>query len=187
MENDVWCVAVFRCSSDNAKETLVDFYDFVKDLLGVRDLHFVIRDCVEDDVVFSFRIRMEAKAEKVVRSKLDYKLRSLVPEDEFAVNPPFDNPLHRYAAWDYEERIKKHGTEKFDAFCCFLSQLGRTVVDMAKKGYFASAERVEMAHVVCWMLGCTEYSILTASHIETGYYDRIEDRYHPYLKQNLGK
>jgi len=72
-------------------------------------------------------------------------------------------------------------------FCDFLGQLSGIVIGMAKKGYFSSAERVEMAHVMSWMLGCTEYSILTTIHMEMGYYDRIKDRYQPYQKQSLGK
>jgi len=72
-------------------------------------------------------------------------------------------------------------------FCTFLSKLSDIVVDMAEKGYFDSAERVEIAHVMSWMLSCTEYASLTTRRMEVGYYDRIEDRCHSYLKQSFGK
>jgi len=187
MESDDWCVAVFKCKPDNVESVLVDFYEFVKDLQGVKGLHFLIRDRVDDEVVLSFRVLVELKDKEVVKSKVAYKLGNLMPEEKFAINPSIDNPLQKYVAWDYKERVNKHGQEKFDVFCSFLSQLSRIVVDIAKKGYFESAERADVAHVVSWMLGCTEYSILTTGHMEVGYYDRIKDEYHPYLKQRFSK
>jgi hypothetical protein len=53
---------------------------------------------------------------------------------------------------------------------------------MAEKDYFHSKERVEMAHIVTWMLGCTEYGILSVGSWEIGYHDRIDDKNHAYLK-----
>jgi len=34
-----------------------------------------------------------------------------------------------------------------------------------------------------WMLGCTKYGLLSASGKEAGYYDRLEDKYCSYLRQ----
>jgi hypothetical protein len=44
-----------------------------------------------------------------------------------------------------------------------------------------------MAHVVSWMLGCTEYELWSKKHVEIGYYDRIKDKTYPYIKQSLGE
>ena len=186
MENCEWCVVVFKCKPDRVEKVLVDFYEFTRDLKGVEDLHFLIRDRLDDEVVFSFRILMKTEDKKSVKSKIRYKLKNYIPKDKFAIDPNNKNLLHKYVAWGSKERIKKHGQEKFDVFCGFLSQLSRVAVDMAMKKYFSSAERVEMAHVMSWMLGCTEYSILTTIQMEMGYYDRIKDRYQPYQKKSLG-
>jgi hypothetical protein len=58
---------------------------------------------------------------------------------------------------------------------------------MVKKGYFSSDERVEMAHVISWMLGCTEQGLISTKHFKIGYYDRIEDRRCEYLKEEFPK
>jgi hypothetical protein len=58
---------------------------------------------------------------------------------------------------------------------------------MARRKYFDSQERVEIAHVMSWMLGCTEYGSLSEKHMEVGYYDRVTDRYHAYLKEDFRK
>jgi len=87
MGNSEWCVAVFKCKPDKVENVLVDFYGFVKDLQCVEDLHFLIRDRVDDDVVFSFRILVKAKDKKTVKSKIKYKLRNLLAESKFAIYP----------------------------------------------------------------------------------------------------
>jgi hypothetical protein len=69
----------------------------------------------------------------------------------------------------------KYGPKKFMDFCDLLSKLSRLVLQMARKKYFDSNDRVEMAHAMSWMLGCTEYGILSPEHWEVGYYDRIDD------------
>ena len=56
---DEWCVAVFKCNLGSVKKVLVEVYRFVDDLKGVRSLHFLVRDRVEDEVVFSFRVMVE--------------------------------------------------------------------------------------------------------------------------------
>ena len=60
-------------------------------------------------------------------------------------------------------------------------------MNMAKIGYFSPAERVEMAHLMAWMFGCTEYGLLSPKHYEVGYYDRITGKSCPHLKQTFIK
>jgi hypothetical protein len=59
-----WYVAVFKCSPDYVKNILVEVYKFVDNLKGVRSLHFLIRDRVEDEVVLSFRVMVEPNSKK---------------------------------------------------------------------------------------------------------------------------
>jgi hypothetical protein len=61
------------------------------------------------------------------------------------------------------------------------------VVQMIENNYFASNERVELSHVTSWILGCTEYGILRTSGMEVGYYDRLDDKYCSYLRQEFQK
>jgi len=187
MTSDDWCVTVFKCKSNVAETYLVEFYNFLKDLDGVKDLHFIIRDRVDDEVVFSFRVLTDPKYKEVIESKLAYKLRALASENRFAINPSGENPLAKYVAWSSNDRIAKYGVEKFAVFCGFLSQLSKMVIDMAEKKYFDSNERVEIAHVMSWMLGCTKYGLLSKKHMEIGYYDRITDKSHVYLKESFIK
>ena len=63
-----WCVAVFKCSSDSVKKVLGEFYRFADDLKGVRSLHFLVRDRVEGEVVFSFRVMIEPKFNEIVKT-----------------------------------------------------------------------------------------------------------------------
>ena len=58
---------------------------------------------------------------------------------------------------------------------------------MIENNYFASNERVELAHVMSWMLGSTEYGLLSTSGMEIGYYDRLGDKYCSYLRQDFPK
>lgn len=105
MISDDWCVAVFRCKPDIVENVLVDFYNFVRDLEGVKDLHFIIRDRVEDDVIFSFRVFIDPKYVGIIESKLTYKLKNFISEDRFAINPSVENPLFKYVAWSARDRI----------------------------------------------------------------------------------
>jgi hypothetical protein len=185
MAVDYWCAAVFRCKPADVRRVLVSLYGFVKDLEGVKSLHFIIRDRLEDDVVFSFRVLVDSKDKQIVKSKINYKLGTLMASGRFAVDPDTKDPLEKYVAWSPDERIAKYGPKKFMDFCDLLSKLSRLVLQMARKRYFESNDRVEMAHVMSWMLGCTEYGILSTEHWEVGYYDRIDDRYCPYLKRDF--
>jgi len=185
MTEEDWCVAVFKCKADDIRKILVDFYKFVKDLKGVRSLHFLVRDRLEDNVVFSFRVLVDLKDKSVVKSKMVYKLGTHLPKSDFAVDPNTEHPFSKYVAWSPEERIAKFGQKKFRQFCEGLDRLSRLVLWLVRKKYFDSDERVELAHVMSWMLGCTEYGILSTEHWEVGYYDRIDDRYCPYLKRDF--
>ena len=187
MTLDDWMVTVFKCKPDNVENLLVDFYSFVKDLKGVKNMHFLIRDRVDDEVVFSFRVLVESADREVIASKIAYKLRRFIPKNRFAIDPSKRSSFARYVAWSPEKRIAKLGKRKFVRFCKLLSQMSRIVVEMAKKKYFDSAERVEMAHVMSWMLGCTEYGSVSPKRMEIGYYDRIKDEYHTYQKLSFDK
>jgi hypothetical protein len=180
-----WFVAVFKCDVKKVKKTILEFYSFVDELEGVQSLHFSIRDRIEDDVVFSFRILVEPKSRDVVKTKLIYKLGTLLTPDEFAINPSIENNLAQYVAWSPKKRISDFGESKFSQFIDTLKDLSSITIRLIEQDYFDSSERIELAHVVSWMLGCTEYGLLSKSGMEVGYYDRIEDKYHPYLQQSF--
>jgi hypothetical protein len=87
--------------------------------------------------------------------------------------------------WGNEKRLSSSGVDKFPEFCSLLSKMSGLVIEMLRNDYFSSAERVEIAHVMSWMLGYTEYGIVSTKHFEVGYYDRIEDKYCQYLRQDF--
>ena len=180
-----WSVVVFKCESEKARDMLVSFYRFIEDLRGIKDVHFLIRDRLDDEVVFSFRILFDSKEKKDLTDRIAFTLGSLIPEDNFAVDPPLEHTLYKYSAWPWSEIISKRGSEKFTSFYSYLSRLSRIVVDMAEKNYFTHEERTELAHVASWMLGCTEYGLLDTKGWEVGYYDRVNDKYCPYKKHTF--
>jgi len=182
-----WCVAVFKCSPDSVKKVLVEVYRFADDLKGVRSLHFLVRDRVEDEVVFSFRVMVEPKLKEAVKSKLASKLGTLLFEDKYAIDPSAGNSLAKYVAWMPEKRIADYGQTKFNQFIDLLKNLSAIVVQLIENDYFASSERVELSHVMSWVLGCTEYGLLSTSGMEVGYYDRLNDKYCSYLRQDFPK
>jgi len=182
-----WCVAVFKCSSDSVKKVLVEVYRFVDDLKGVRSLHFLVRDRVEDEVVFSFRVMVEPKFKEMVKTKLAYKLGTLLSEDKYVIDPAAGNGLEQYVAWLPGKKIVDFGQSKFNQFIDLLKNMSAIVVQMIENDYFASNERVELAHFMSWMLGCTEYGLLSTSGMEIGYYDRLDDKYCSYLRQDFPK
>ena len=185
MTEKVWLVTVFKCKAKIAKEVLINFYDFIKDPAEVENLHFIIRDRLEDDVVFSFRILCEEKNKQIVKSKICFKLNNLISKEDYVVEPTQDHPLYTYAAWPWEETIKNRGEEKFNAFCSYLRKMSAMIIEMIKQDYFESVERTEIAHVMSWMLGCRNYFKLTPKSASVGYYDRIEDKYRSYLQKNF--
>ena len=182
-----WCVAVFKCSPDDVKKVLVEVYRFADDLKGVRSLHFLIRDRVEDEVVFSFRVMVEPKFKETVKNKLAHKLGTLLSEDKYVIDPAAGNGLEQYVAWLPGKKIVDFGQSKFNQFIDLLKNMSAIVVQMIENDYFASNERVELAHFMSWMLGCTEYGLLSTSGMEIGYYDRLDDKYCSYLRQDFPK
>ena len=182
-----WCVAVFKCSPDSFKKVLVEIYMFANNLKGVRSLHFLVRDRVEDEVVFSFRVMVEPKFKEMVTTKLSSKLGTLLSEDKFAIDPSAGNSFAKYVAWLPEKRIADYGQNKFNQFIDFLKNTSSLVVQLIESDYFASNERVELAHFISWMLGCTEYGVLSTSGMEVGSYDRLDDKYCSYLSQDFPK
>jgi hypothetical protein len=180
-----WCVAIFKCKAEQIKRAMLELYHFVSGLEGVKSLHFLVRDRVDDETVFSFRVMVELKKKNILKSKIAYKLGTLFSSDKFAVDPDSSSPLQQYIAWDVERRIADSGLRKLDDFTYFLSSMSKLVLEMIEKEYFASKDRVELAHVMAWMLGCTEYGVLSTKAMEIGYYDRIEDKYCAYLKQEF--
>jgi hypothetical protein len=86
-----------------------------------------------------------------------------------------------------DKRIAGYGQDKFNQFIDLLKNLSAIVVQMIENDYFASNERVELAHFMSWMLGCTEYILLRSSGMEIGYYDRLGDKYCSYLRQGFPK
>lgn len=181
-----WCVAVFKCAPDKVK-SIVDIYEFAKGIKGVENLHFLIRDRIGNEVVVSLRLQIDPKDKKAIMSKMIFELGTLFSEDKFVVDPSNDNGLYKFVAWNPEEAIKGRGLDKFALFCIFLSELSKVVVKMMKKKYFSSGERVELAHVFSWMLGCAEYGRLSTTHFEIGYYDRVEKKENTYLKSNFSE
>jgi len=181
MTEKVWLVTVFKCNADTAKDVLLNFYVFIKDLAEVENLHFIIRDRLDDDVVISFRILCEDKNEHIVKSKIGYKLNNLISKEDYVIDPSQDHSLFRYAAWPWEKTIKERGIEKFNTFCLFLKKMSEMIIELIKQDYFSSFERTEMTHIISWMLGCTEYFKLTPKSASVGYFDRIDDKYRAYL------
>jgi hypothetical protein len=182
---DEWCVAVFKCKPEEIKSVLPEFYHFVNGLQGVKSSHFLIRDRVDDEAVFSFRVMVEPKLKHVIKSKLAYKLGTLLSTAKFAVEPPLDNSLQEFVAWKPEKKVAESGLQKFDDFTDFLCSLSKLAVDMIEKGYFDTNERVELARAMASMLGCTEYGSLSPKSIEVGYYDRITNKYSAHMKENF--
>ncbi len=180
-----WCVAVFKCRPNSVKKVLVEFYRFADDLNGVRSLHFLIRDRVENEVVFSFRMMVEPKFKEIVKINLSCKLGTLLSEDKYAIDPAAGTSLAQYVVWLPDKRIADFGQSKFNLFIDLLKNMSAIVVQLIENDYFASNERVELAHVMSWMLGCTEYGLLSTSGMEVGYYDRLEDKYSSYLRQDF--
>lgn len=184
---DQWLVAVFKCNSSVAKKTLIEFYNFVDALEAVRSLHFLIRDRIGDEVFFSFRVLVEPKFKEIIKTKLIFKLGTLLTNDEFAINPTAGNSLAKYVAWHPEKRISDLGEDKFSKFIDVLKNMSAIIVGLVEQDYFASSERIELAHVISWMFGCTEYGMLSTSGMEIGYYDRLENKYCSYLREEFTK
>ena len=185
MNGDKWSVTIVKCKAERAQEFLVKIYRFIEGVEGVKDLHFLIRDSVDKDVIFSFRVLTDQESYKAIRKGITSMLRTLMPKTHFAINPESKHPFCKYVSRSAMERIANDGAEKSNMLCSLLNQLSRVVVEMAENNYYSSNERVETAHVMSWMLGLTEYGVLTTKQMEVGYYDRISDKYSAYLRSDL--
>jgi hypothetical protein len=146
-----WLVAVFKCNSSVAKKTLVEFYRYIYDLKGVRSLHFLIRDRIDDEVVFSFRVMVEPKFKEIIKNKSANKLGTLSQADKFAIDPNVKSNLAHYVAWSSEKRLLDFGQSKFIQFIDVLKDMSAIVIEIIENDYFASNEGVELAHVMSWM------------------------------------
>ena len=186
MLNDAcWSTFVVSIASEQAQKVLIDLYRFVEHLAGVNNLHFIIRDRIDDTVIVSFRILFNLDDRVRIEDAITRKLQSITPPCTFALNPDVDHNFHKHAAWPWKERVDKHGIDKFTRFYSFLNKFSKLIVEMGEMNYFASQARIEMAHLVSGMLGCTEYGQLSTTEMRVGLYDRIENEYYPYLRSQL--
>jgi hypothetical protein len=182
-----WCVAVCKCSPDTVTKILVEVYRFVEDLSGVRSVHFLSKDRVDDRVVFCLRVMVDPKLKVIVKSKLAYKLATLLSEDLFAIDPSIENNLEQYVGWSPEKRIAEVGPTKFNQLVDSLKNMSANIIEMIEHDYFGSSERVELAYAFSQMLMCTEYGAFYTSEFEVGYYDRLDDKYCPKLREKVEK
>jgi hypothetical protein len=99
---------------------------------------------------------VEPKFKEIVKSKLAYKLGTLLPKDKHAIDPTAENSLGQYVAWLPEKRITDFGRSKFNHFIDLLKNMSAIVVQLIENNYFASNERVELAcHVLdALSMGC---------------------------------
>jgi hypothetical protein len=89
-------------------------------------------------------------------------------------------------AWFPEKKFADYEQTKFNQFIDFLKNMSEIVV-LIENDYFGSNERIELAYVMSWMVGCTEYGMLRTLGMEVGYYDRLDDKYCSYLRQDFPK
>jgi hypothetical protein len=64
-----WFVAIFKCYASDVKKKIVEFYRFVDELKGVQSLHFLIRDRIEDEIIFSFRVMVNPKYKEIIKNE----------------------------------------------------------------------------------------------------------------------
>ena len=67
MIDDEWSVVVFKCPPEQTKKHLIDFYRYTEYLVGVKSVHFLIRDRLDDEVVVSFRILLSLEGKNTCR------------------------------------------------------------------------------------------------------------------------
>jgi len=180
-----WCIAVLKCKPEQIRTVLPAVYHFVEALNDVKSLNFLIKDRDEDEAVVILRVMVEPKQKHIIKSKIAYKLGTLVSIDKFAVEPSPDNSLSEYAAWNPEKKVAKFGLKKFDDFIDFLQALSKLTIEIMEKDYFGSNERVELIRAFTSMLGCAEYGCLSPKAMEIGYYDIIADKYIQHIKEDF--
>ena len=112
---------------------------------------------------------------------------TLLSKEKYVIEPTVGNSLEQDVARLPDKRIADFGQTKFNLYIDLLKNLSVIVVQLFENDYFASHERVQLAHVMSWMLGCTEYGLLITSGMEVGYYDRLDDKYCSHLRQGFPK
>jgi hypothetical protein len=75
----------------------------------------------------------------------------------------------------------KFGKNKRVQFIDIFESIGTIIVERVENDYSASSERVELAQVRSWMIGFTEYGLLSTFEMEIGYCDRIRSEDYSYL------
>jgi len=83
MSSEDWSVIVFKVEADKARKILVELYRYVKDLIGVKDLHFLIRDRVQDDIVLNFRILLESNKKNDLENAIAFHLGKAMSENAY--------------------------------------------------------------------------------------------------------
>jgi hypothetical protein len=182
-----WCVAVFTCPSNMIKQVLVGVYRFLEGTEGVQNLHFLSKDRVDNEIIFSLRVLVTDKSKGVVKSKLAYKLGTLLAQEKYVIDPVAGHCLEQYVSWNPSKKLEAMGPVRFNQFIDALKKISGVIIEMFELDTFDASERTEMAYAVSQMLCCTEYGALYASEFEVGYYDRLEDKYWPNLRQKLEK
>jgi hypothetical protein len=125
------------------------------------------------------------KFEETLKNRSAAKLGALLGADKFAIDPAVNDNLKQYASWFPEKKLAQLGAARFAVYIDLLKSMSAMVIDALEGNFFASNERVDLAHVFTQMLGCTEYGLLRTSGMEVGYYDRVEDKYCSFLRQNF--
>ena len=111
---------------------------FRRRLVGVKSVHFLVRDRMDDETPFSFKGMVDPQQKRLIKRKMTYELGTYFQGDRFAIDPASDSPLHGYAAWDLEKRIVAQGLKKVEVFTDFLCAISRLLVEKVEKEYFAS-------------------------------------------------
>jgi hypothetical protein len=128
---------------------------------------------------------VEPKLKDIIISKSAVKLSTLFGADKFAIDPPVESDLGQYISWCPEKKLAQMGQARFTSFIDLLKNLSALVVDAVENNYYASSERIKIAHIFSSMPGCTEYGMLRTTGMEIGFYDRLEDKYCSYIRQTF--
>jgi hypothetical protein len=183
MIENKWSTVAIKCRAAKTKDLIIEFYGFMKDVVGVKDLYFIFRDRMDSDVILVFQVSMDPEKEKAVKSKIRYKLKRMMSEDDFLIEPDINHSLNKYSSPIMKRR--QIDSTKYVALHNLLNQISRFMVDVTKANCFDSEDRAELVRVISMMLGCTEYGLLSTKEMEVGYYDRINDKYHTCLKESF--
>ena len=183
--NENWAVAVFECEARECRPFLIGLSKFLESIPEIKSYHYLIRGQENNNPIFSLRIFRDSKNKKEIKGKLEAKLKELDIQ-RLEVDPETPTEFwERYNKWTpiTEETITgHHGKEGWKVYCDALHSMSKFVIDLAKKNWFTSKKRVEMAHLMAWTLGCSEAWKRYSAGIFMGYLDRIDGEHHPYLR-----